>query len=219
MNSRCPQLWGDHIIMHICRELYGRTRKLFMLLLYVVMYKAAVLVFFCRLPTAHTCFNVLLLPDYSSKDKLKERLLKAITYAKGFGMLWCIICDSKCMTDNIVCLSKEWSKQYKGSLREGVDSLVQISKWPYSMFLISYFPSSNIPKLGNFRGPTFPISCKDCVPCSLFHAHIPYFRISFKAYSMFPNYPLGSPNIEEYFHLGSCLHSMYLYLWLKLPVS
>uniref|UniRef100_A0A8C7XGT0 Ubiquitin-protein ligase E3A n=1 Tax=Oryzias sinensis TaxID=183150 RepID=A0A8C7XGT0_9TELE len=40
-----------------------------------------------RLPTSHTCFNVLLLPEYSSKDKLRERLLKAITYAKGFGML------------------------------------------------------------------------------------------------------------------------------------
>ncbi|XP_061833290.1 ubiquitin-protein ligase E3A-like isoform X1 [Nerophis lumbriciformis] len=40
-----------------------------------------------RLPTSHTCFNVLLLPEYSSKEKLTERLLKAITYAKGFGML------------------------------------------------------------------------------------------------------------------------------------
>lgn len=40
-----------------------------------------------RLPTSHTCFNVLLLPEYSSKEKLRERLLKAITYAKGFGML------------------------------------------------------------------------------------------------------------------------------------
>uniref|UniRef100_A0A6I8QQU4 Ubiquitin-protein ligase E3A n=1 Tax=Xenopus tropicalis TaxID=8364 RepID=A0A6I8QQU4_XENTR len=40
-----------------------------------------------RLPTSHTCFNVLLLPEYSNKEKLKERLLKAITYAKGFGML------------------------------------------------------------------------------------------------------------------------------------
>jgi len=40
-----------------------------------------------RLPTSHTCFNVLLLPDYSSKDKLRERLLKAITNSKGFGML------------------------------------------------------------------------------------------------------------------------------------
>ncbi|XP_035265268.1 ubiquitin-protein ligase E3A isoform X1 [Anguilla anguilla] len=40
-----------------------------------------------RLPTSHTCFNVLLLPEYSTKEKLKERLLKAITYAKGFGML------------------------------------------------------------------------------------------------------------------------------------
>ncbi|XP_051882395.1 ubiquitin-protein ligase E3A [Pristis pectinata] len=40
-----------------------------------------------RLPTSHTCFNVLLLPEYCSKEKLSERLLKAITYAKGFGML------------------------------------------------------------------------------------------------------------------------------------
>ncbi|XP_053177880.1 ubiquitin-protein ligase E3A [Scomber japonicus] len=40
-----------------------------------------------RLPTSHTCFNALLLPEYSSKEKLRERLLKAITYSKGFGML------------------------------------------------------------------------------------------------------------------------------------
>ena len=40
-----------------------------------------------RLPTSHTCFNVLLLPDYKDKDKLLERLTKAISYAKGFGML------------------------------------------------------------------------------------------------------------------------------------
>lgn len=40
-----------------------------------------------RLPTSHTCFNVLLLPEYSSKSKLEERLLKAINYSKGFGML------------------------------------------------------------------------------------------------------------------------------------
>ncbi|KAJ8984869.1 hypothetical protein NQ317_002708 [Molorchus minor] len=39
-----------------------------------------------RLPTAHTCFNVLLLPEYSSKEKLKDRLVKAINYSKGFGM-------------------------------------------------------------------------------------------------------------------------------------
>jgi ubiquitin-protein ligase E3 A len=40
-----------------------------------------------RLPTAHTCFNALLLCTYSSKDKLKERLLTAIKNGKGFGML------------------------------------------------------------------------------------------------------------------------------------
>ncbi|CAG0881653.1 unnamed protein product [Cyprideis torosa] len=40
-----------------------------------------------RLPTAHTCFNVLLLPDYQDREKLKERLFKAISYSQGFGML------------------------------------------------------------------------------------------------------------------------------------
>lgn len=40
-----------------------------------------------RLPTSHTCFNILLLPEYTSREKLEERLLKAINYSKGFGML------------------------------------------------------------------------------------------------------------------------------------
>ncbi|XP_066998612.1 ubiquitin-protein ligase E3A [Anabrus simplex] len=40
-----------------------------------------------RLPTAHTCFNVLLLPEYETKEKLNDRLMKAINYSKGFGML------------------------------------------------------------------------------------------------------------------------------------
>lgn len=57
--------------------------------LFLVPSLAALSLFFlsCRLPTSHTCFNALLLPEYSSKEKLRERLLKAITYAKGFGML------------------------------------------------------------------------------------------------------------------------------------
>lgn len=40
-----------------------------------------------RLPTSHTCYNVLLLPDYESKEKLQDRLLIAINNSKGFGML------------------------------------------------------------------------------------------------------------------------------------
>lgn len=38
-----------------------------------------------RLPTSHTCFNQLLLPEYATRAKMKERLLKAIAYAEGFG--------------------------------------------------------------------------------------------------------------------------------------
>lgn len=40
-----------------------------------------------RLPTSHTCFNVLLLPEYSTKEKLDALLRKAISHSEGFGML------------------------------------------------------------------------------------------------------------------------------------
>lgn len=40
-----------------------------------------------RLPTSHTCFNVLLLPEYRDMDKLKSRLLTAIENSVGFGMI------------------------------------------------------------------------------------------------------------------------------------
>ncbi|KAJ2786188.1 hypothetical protein H4R18_000035 [Coemansia javaensis] len=40
-----------------------------------------------RLPTSHTCFNVLLLPEYATMDKLRERLLTAIHNPEGFGMI------------------------------------------------------------------------------------------------------------------------------------
>eukprot|EP00624_Nannochloropsis_granulata_P006748 evm.model.NODE_51206_length_4267_cov_13.577221.1 len=39
-----------------------------------------------HLPTAHTCFNALLMPEYGSKEKLKERLMKAISECRGFGL-------------------------------------------------------------------------------------------------------------------------------------
>ncbi|KAA6391348.1 MAG: putative E3 ubiquitin-protein ligase NEDD4 [Streblomastix strix] len=40
-----------------------------------------------RLPEAHTCFNTLVLPLYNTKEKLKQKLLQAISFADvGFGM-------------------------------------------------------------------------------------------------------------------------------------
>lgn len=39
-----------------------------------------------RLPTSHTCFNVLMLPEYSSKAKLEQRLKLAIQNSTGFGL-------------------------------------------------------------------------------------------------------------------------------------
>ena len=35
-----------------------------------------------RLPSAHTCFNVLLLPEYNDKLKLSNLLMKAINECK-----------------------------------------------------------------------------------------------------------------------------------------
>jgi ubiquitin-protein ligase E3 A len=39
-----------------------------------------------QLPTSHTCFNTILLPEYSSKAKLRERLMTAILECQGFGL-------------------------------------------------------------------------------------------------------------------------------------
>ncbi|KAI8064399.1 hypothetical protein BC940DRAFT_306156 [Gongronella butleri] len=40
-----------------------------------------------RLPTSHTCYNVLLLCEYGSKEKLRDRLLTSISNSEGFGMI------------------------------------------------------------------------------------------------------------------------------------
>lgn len=40
-----------------------------------------------RLPTAHTCFNHLLIPEYDSKEKLKAKLEFAMENDRGFGMI------------------------------------------------------------------------------------------------------------------------------------
>jgi len=39
-----------------------------------------------QLPTAHTCFNLLALPEYDSRDKLRRLLVTAIENAEGFGL-------------------------------------------------------------------------------------------------------------------------------------
>ena len=38
------------------------------------------------LPVAHTCFSVLDLPSYSSKEKMRRQLNKAIREGKGFSV-------------------------------------------------------------------------------------------------------------------------------------
>ena len=39
-----------------------------------------------RLPTSHTCFNVLLLPDYRDDESMRRHLMTAINNAEGFGL-------------------------------------------------------------------------------------------------------------------------------------
>ena len=38
------------------------------------------------LPTAHTCFNMITLPEYTSRAKMRDRLTIAIRNATGFGL-------------------------------------------------------------------------------------------------------------------------------------
>ena len=40
-----------------------------------------------QLPTAHTCFNHLLIPHYDSKDKLRRLLKLALQNSRGFGLI------------------------------------------------------------------------------------------------------------------------------------
>jgi len=39
------------------------------------------------LPVAHTCFNLLDLPEYGTREKLRFKLLQAIQCTKGFGLV------------------------------------------------------------------------------------------------------------------------------------
>jgi ubiquitin-protein ligase E3 A len=40
-----------------------------------------------QLPTSHTCFNHLLIPEYSSVEKLKKLLYMAVAESEGFGLM------------------------------------------------------------------------------------------------------------------------------------
>ena len=40
-----------------------------------------------NLPNSRTCSNLLLIPEYSSKEKLRQKLLLAIEHKEGFGLI------------------------------------------------------------------------------------------------------------------------------------
>lgn len=40
-----------------------------------------------RLPSAHTCFNDLILPKYSSKENMRIKILQAMENKEGFGLI------------------------------------------------------------------------------------------------------------------------------------
>ncbi|CAB4021746.1 probable E3 ubiquitin- ligase HERC4, partial [Paramuricea clavata] len=39
-----------------------------------------------HLPVAHTCFNLLDLPRYPTKEMMKQKVEQAISYSSGFGL-------------------------------------------------------------------------------------------------------------------------------------
>ena len=41
---------------------------------------------FDDLPSSHTCFNHLILPDYQNKECMKQKILTAINFSEGFGL-------------------------------------------------------------------------------------------------------------------------------------
>lgn len=40
-----------------------------------------------RIPSAHTCFNDVILPRYSSKAVMRQKLLQALEHKEGFGLI------------------------------------------------------------------------------------------------------------------------------------
>lgn len=38
-----------------------------------------------NVPSSHTCFNTLLIPEYPTRDKLKAKILVALEHSHGFG--------------------------------------------------------------------------------------------------------------------------------------
>ena len=40
-----------------------------------------------RLPTAHTCFNLLHLPEYATREAVQRKMQTAIENAEGFGLM------------------------------------------------------------------------------------------------------------------------------------
>ena len=60
----CPKLPLDELSMEIVRSELGPD----------------------ALPTSHTCFNQLVLPDYTTQEQLQEKLFVALESAEGFHM-------------------------------------------------------------------------------------------------------------------------------------
>lgn len=40
-----------------------------------------------RIPSAHTCFNDVILPRYSSKEIMRQKILQALEHKEGFGLI------------------------------------------------------------------------------------------------------------------------------------
>ena len=57
------------------------------------------------LPTSSTCFNILRLPQYTSKAQLQQRLLTAIRAgSQGFEFAWAWLNSPMCNTIILICM-------------------------------------------------------------------------------------------------------------------
>ena len=66
------------------------------------------------LPSAHTCFNIVSFPEYSSKEILKNRFAIALENVTGFNLAWFLVhllCDIFFLPE-MLPLTCEWVNEY-----------------------------------------------------------------------------------------------------------
>jgi hypothetical protein len=66
------------------------------------------------LPVAHTCFNLLDLPQYSTKEKLRYKLMQAIQQTQGFSLVWpnCLLPQTASSLPQYICTCSNFARAH-----------------------------------------------------------------------------------------------------------